>query len=37
MRYYVLLLSTFLFLGCGPGDHMDDDSMETSTALLEYR
>ena len=30
MRYYVLLLSTFLLLGCGPGDHMDEDSMDTT-------
>ena len=30
MRYYVLLLSTFFILGCGPGDHMDEDSMDTT-------
>ncbi|NOR54763.1 MAG: hypothetical protein GQ531_01000 [Sulfurovum sp.] len=33
MRYYLFLLSAFLFLGCGPGDHMDDDSMDTSLSM----
>ena len=40
MRYYVLLLSTFLLIGCGPGDHMDDDSMDntevTTTSTILY-
>lgn len=31
MRYYILLLSTFFLLGCGHGDHMDDDSMDTNS------
>lgn len=30
MRYSVLLLSTFFLLGCGSGDHMDDDSMDVA-------
>ena len=30
MRYYLLLSSMFFLLGCGPGDHMDDDSMDTT-------
>ena len=30
MRYFVLLSSMFFLLGCGPGDHMDDDSMDIS-------
>jgi len=30
MRYFFLLSSMFFLLGCGPGDHMDDDSMDTT-------
>ena len=30
MRYYLFLSSIFFLLGCGPGDHMDDDSMVTT-------
>jgi len=30
MRYYLLLISMFFLLGCGPGDHMDDDSMDVA-------
>ena len=32
MRYIFYILSTFLFLGCGPGDHMDE-SMDDSTVI----
>ncbi len=30
MRYFIFLSSIFLFLGCGPGDHMDHDTMDTT-------
>lgn len=33
MRYCLLLISMLFLLGCGPGDHMDDDSMDTSTEV----
>ena len=33
MRYIFYILSTFLFLGCGPGDHMDE-SMDDSTVII---
>ena len=31
MRYSIFFISIFLLLGCGPGDHMDDDAMESTT------
>ena len=33
MHYYLLLSSMFFLLGCGPGDHMDDDSMNDTTEV----
>jgi len=31
MRYFIFFISILLLLGCGPGDHMDDDSMDENT------
>jgi hypothetical protein len=38
MRYFIFTISIFLLLGCGPGDHMDDDAMTTTTTdtILYY-
>ena len=34
MRYIIYTLSAFLLLGCGPGDHMNETSMETETVTV---
>jgi len=41
MRYFVYTLFAFLLLGCGPGDHMDEESMDSTpetvtTNILYY-
>jgi len=36
MRYLLYILFAFLLLGCGPGDHMDDDVETTSTHNFLY-
>jgi hypothetical protein len=30
MRYSIFFISILLLLGCGPGDHMDDDTMDST-------
>ena len=36
MRYLLYTLSAFLLLGCGPGDHMDDEDMDTTTSTHNF-
>ncbi len=36
MRYYIFLSSIFLFLGCGPGDHMDEGTEVITTSTTLY-